>query len=232
MNTSPLKKLTLLGVLLLAAIGAAACSPVAAPTTQPTPDLNMFRTEVAATVIAQIPQILAQTPSATPQPSATLQPTATETPAPVTETPAVTLTVGTPGDGTPTGDLAKWVSQSIQDGEMFTPGETFTMVWRLQNVGVTTWTDGFRLRHFSGDRFGAPSEIPLDRDVPPSETIDITIQMKAPNNVGDYSSVWVMSNEDLYNFKEPVYLEIEVAIPPTATLTATIQPTPTATRRP
>ena len=51
-----------LGLLLLSA-----CSP-ATPTSAPTQDLNAFRTEVAATVLAQVIQDLALTPSATPVP--------------------------------------------------------------------------------------------------------------------------------------------------------------------
>lgn len=231
MKTVSLKSLILFGALLLAAFSAA-CAPVATPTVAPTLDLNPLRTEVAATVLAQIPQILAQTPSVTPLPSATPQPTVTNTVQAVTETPVVSLTAGTPGDGTPTGDKAKWVSQTIQDGTKFTPGEAFTMVWRLQNVGVTTWNSRFRLRHYTGETFGAPTEIQLANDVAPGQTIDISIDMKAPARAGEYRTDWVMSNESLYNFKEPVYLEIEVVLPATATITPTVQPTPTSTPKP
>jgi hypothetical protein len=147
-----------------------------------------------------------------------------------TATQAVLLTTGTPGTpGATTGDQAQWVSQSIQDGTRFAPGEAFTMVWRLRNTGRTTWTDLYRLRHFSGERFGAPETIQLDRDVAPNETIDITIQMRAPNNTGKYRSDWVMANAELYNFNQPVYLEIVVAVPSTATATSAATVTPTIT---
>jgi hypothetical protein len=230
-------KILMLLVALLAAASVAACGSAAdtAPTAAPTQDLNILRTEVAATVLAQVPQICALTPTATLQPTITPMPSPTSE---VTATDALALTpaagtpaAGTPAAGTPgatTGDQAKWVSQSIQDGTRFVAGETFTMVWRLQNVGKTTWTDGYRLRFFSGDPFGAPREISLDRDVAPNETVDITIEMKAPARNGKYRSDWVMSNETLYNFNEPVYLEIVVGNPPTATVTPTVL-TPTAT---
>jgi hypothetical protein len=221
MRIKPLKILMLLGALFLAACGSATPIP---PTTAPTADLNLLRTEVAATVLAQVPELCELTPTAT------LIPTETPTRTPTLEqtaTEAVTLTTGTPGAST--GDQAQWVSQSILDGTRFAPGEEFTMVWRLRNAGRTTWTDGYRLRHFSGERFGAPQEIRLDREVAPNETIDITIPMRAPTQTGRFRSDWVMSNTELYNFNQPVFLEINVVVPSTPTATATLAPTATFT---
>ena len=92
------------------------------------------------------------------------------------------------------------------------------------------------LRYYSGNAFGAPQEIFLDRDVAPGDTVDISVAMKAPTIPGDYRSDWVMANPFRSNFKQPVYLEITVARPATATPTATVTPTvtrtPTATATP
>ena len=76
----------------------------------------------------------------------------------------------------------------------------------------------------SGDPFGAPNEIPLGRIVQPGETVDISIPMKAPANVGDYRTDWVLSNETRSNFKDPVFLKITVIIPPKFTATPTKTP--------
>lgn len=210
-----------------------ACAP-SAPATTSTPDLNPFRTEVAATVRAQVDQELAQTPSATPVPSptATQAPTETAASTPAQEDTASPGTTGTPDIGTPgtaTADLAEWVSQSIADGTVFEPGETFTITWTLKNAGTSTWTTFYLLRFFSGNAFGASQEIFLDREVPPGETIDITIPMTAPTTLGEYRSDWVMADPFRSNFKEPVYLEIIVARPATSTPTATVTPTSTGT---
>ena len=199
------------------------------PTATPTLDLNPFRTEVAATVFAQVTRDLALTPSPTPIPSATptSPPTATPTQAAPTATlgPGVTLTAGTPGVSTV--DLAEWVSQSIADDAIFAPSETFTITWRLKNAGTSTWTVGYLFRFYSGDAFGAPIEVPLSRVALPGETVDISIPMKAPATPGNYRTDWVLSNESRSNFKQPVFLKITVAIPPTPTRTST--PTLTAT---
>jgi hypothetical protein len=194
------------------------------PTATPTIDFDPVRTEAAATVFAQVTQDLARTPSPTPIPSftPTSPPTATPT-FTATPGPGLTLTAGTPGVSTV--DLAEWVSQSIADDTVFAPGETFTITWRLRNVGTSTWTVGYLLRFYSGDAFGAPIEIPLGRVASPGETVDISVPMRAPNTPGNYRTDWVMSNESRSNFREPVFLKIIVALPLTPTVGPTSAPT-------
>jgi hypothetical protein len=208
-----------LSLLLLSACG----NP--APTNTPTLDLNPFRTEVAATVLAQVSQALALTPSATPIPSLTpiIEITSTSTQAAsVSPGPNTTPTSGTPEAGTT--NQAEWVSQSIADDTAFAPGETFTIAWRLKNVGTSTWTVSYMFRFYSGDAFGAPKEVPLGRAVLPGETVEISIPMKAPAEPGDYRSDWVLSDENLSNFKQPVFLKIVVTAPVTPTVTSTTTP--------
>jgi hypothetical protein len=224
-----------LGLFLLSA-----CAP-SAPVSTTTPDQNPFRTEVAATVLAQVTLDLALTPSATsiPRPTATPSPTETadSTPIPTNSAspdPGATLASETPEAATV--DLAEWVSQTITDGTVFEPGETFTITWTLKNAGTSTWTPFYLLRFYSGDAFGAPDEVFLEGDVLPGETIDIAIPMTAPTALGEYRSDWVMANPARSNFKEAVYLEIVVSRPATPTSTTTVTPTltgtPTATTTP
>jgi hypothetical protein len=214
------KKRILSGIgVFLSLLWLAACSP-SVQTSTPTFDQNPLRTEVAATVLAQVTQELALTPSVTPfsTPTATNMPTSTPRPtASPSPSATVALSSGTPDAGTE--DQAQWVSQSIADDTTFAPGETFTMTWRLKNTGTSTWTAGYLLRYYSGESFGAPKEISLGREVLPGEEIDISVQMKAPANPGTYRSDWVMSNENRSNFKEPVFLRIKVAKPLTPTPT-------------
>jgi hypothetical protein len=223
-----LKTVGLIGAL-LSLLGLIGCNSPAS-TSMPTQDPNPIRTEAAATVLAQVSQTLAAQPSDTPVPTFTATPTlvpviSTAT-ATASATPVVTITL--PG-GTPavvTVDLAEWVSQSIADDTIFAPGEVFTMTWTMKNVGSSTWAVGYMLRFYSGNQFGALSEVLLDREVLPGETVDITIQMKAPAVPGNYRSDWVMATEKRSNFKEPVFLKISVVAPPTATRTPTLTPSP------
>lgn len=226
-----MRKKTGTTLLLFGALLLAACSSPAA-TAIPTPDLNPMRTEVAATVLAQVPAICALTPSATMEIPPTQPPTATIAPSATPEltATAVVLTTGTPDAR----DLAMWVSQTVQDDTIFAPGQEFNMVWQIKNVGTSTWTAAYRLRFYSGDPFGTAKEIALGKDVKPGETVEIGATMKAPAKPGDYRSDWVLSNEVLRNFKEPVFLKIKVAAP-SATPTvapATATSTPTNTPKP
>ena len=216
----------LFGLLLLAA-----CSTPSASTAIPTPDLNPIRTEVAATVLAQVPQICALTPSATQVilPTATMVP---PTPVPPTQEPTATSTQATAAATEDLKDLAMWVAQTVQDDTIFAPGQEFNMTWQVKNVGTSTWTAEYRLRYYSGNPFGATKEVALGKDVKPGETVDINVAMKAPAQPGDYRSDWVLSNKDLRNFKEPVFLKIKVASPPTATPTTKPTAAPTATNTP
>jgi len=206
----------------------AACSP-SVPTSTPTLDLNPFRTEVAATVLAQVTQALALTPPPTPIPSPTATSLPTSTPRlTVSPSPSATVILSS---GTPqviTNNQAQWVSQSIADDTVFAPGQTFTMTWTLKNSGTSTWTAAYLLRYYSGNTFGATKEIAIGREVLPGGQIDISLQMTAPLIPGSYRSDWVMSTQNRANFKEPVYLRIKVAVPVTASPT----PKPTATPTP
>ena len=216
---------------LLSMLGLAACSP-SSPTSAPTPDLNPFRTEVAATVLAQVAQSLALTPSITPVPntpipSSTAMDLPTSTPG-VTASPAAsasaTLSSGTPDPATE--NHAQWVSQTVADDTLFKPGESFPMTWRLKNTGTVAWKATYLLRYYSGETFGAAKEIAIGAEVLPGGEIEINIPMKAPANPGSYRSDWVMSTENRTNFKEPVYLKIKVAAPASPTPTTTSTPTP------
>jgi len=226
-----IKKLPILGILLSLIVLAACSAPTPTATASPTLDLNPIRTEAAATVFAQVSRTLAAQPTQTPIPSPTVTLAASAASAtatlPVLTTPLVT---GTQPTLAPTPELenrAAWVAQSIADNTIFLPGQAFTLTWTLKNVGASTWTAGYLLRYFSGEPFGAAQEALLGREVPPGDTIEISLAMKAPVKPGDYRTDWVLSTEKRSNFKEPVFLKITVANPPTVTPTATTAPTAT-----
>jgi hypothetical protein len=216
----------------LALVWLPACSSPPATST-PTLDMAPFQTEVAATVWAQVTQDLALTPSVTSPPSPTPTSEPTITTAAQISTPQIsaspvltgTLTIGTSEVGS---NRAEWVSQTILDGTVFAPGETFTMTWRLRNAGITTWTAAYMLRYYSGETFGAPKEILLGREVLPNEIADISIPMSAPAIPGNYRSDWVMATASRSNFNQPIFLKITVAIPSTPTS----PPIPTPTTAP
>jgi hypothetical protein len=194
-----LKKICLACLFLGTALLLAACNfPGAAPTT-PTPDLQAVvdatQTALAAEATeppdanplpaetATVPPE-AEQPSPTPEPSITPLPdTATPTSAPATETQQPDCT-----------DAARFESETIPDKTPFQPGEAFTKIWRLRNVGTCTWNNGYRFAFFEGDRMDGPEEAVLTANVRPDEMVEIKAELTAPDQTGSYRGDWKLRN--------------------------------------
>jgi hypothetical protein len=152
-------------------------------------------------------------PTDTPQPTATLPPTATPLP---TSTPI-------PPTATPTPLPCDWASfvrdVQIGDGNIIKGGTTFTKIWRLQNIGSCTWTRDYSLVFVSGTQMDAPNRVWLDTQVRPGETVDVSVQLKAPLQAGDYIGYWQLRNANGVNFgigsnaQQVFWVKIRVAEP-------------------
>ena len=127
---------------------------------------------------------------------------------------------------------------TVPDETQFLPGQTFTKIWRLQNIGACTWTKEYAARFFYGDRMSAPEIIYLDKDVSPGAEIEIAVDMVAPNVSGSYQGNWKLSNASGVLFgigplsDAPFWVRIVVLRIATPTLTPTETPTATATYTP
>ncbi len=116
----------------------------------------------------------AATPSATPRPT-TVPPTA---PAKICDQAAA----GSPLDVT------------IPDGTRMTPGQTFTKTWRLYNNGTCTWTTEYTLALFSGEDMDSPAGINLPKAVAPGESVDVSVELTAPDATGTAGGNWKLRN--------------------------------------
>ena len=198
----------MLSILLLATL--AACSSAnATPTLSP----EMVYTQAAQTVAAGLTQTAILLPTATSTP--TLVPTNTSTPTlavtATSATAAATATLSGPTRST-SPDKAEWVAQDPGDGTIFLPGDDFTLTWTVKNSGTTTWTTDYQLRFYLADatlRFNA-SDIKFPKEVKPNETLDLSLRMEAPHKPGDYTTIWVLSNNEGANFYT-LTLNIKVA---------------------
>lgn len=131
-------------------------------------------------------------------------------------------------------DAAGFISDvTIPDGTRMTPGQTFTKTWRLRNIGSCTWNKNYALIFASGDAMGAPAVINLLGDVPPDSTVDVSIDMRAPNTPGKVTGNWRLRNAAGVIFgvegNTPFYVVIEVV---GTTVTPTVTPTTTGTITP
>lgn len=186
----------------------------------PTADPKMVYTEVALTVQAQFTSNakLTAKPSSTPQPTETQAVTATLRPSstPLGTLPAVpSVTKGTPGSALPSATTAPiggatqpaatspdkmlYVSQAVADYTTFQKNEGFTQTWIIKNVGTTTWDENYQVRLYGGERFNG-NDGSIGQVVKPEGTAKISVDMRAPDKQGEYTSIWVITNPDGRNF--------------------------------
>ncbi|MBN2501926.1 MAG: hypothetical protein JXB38_14185 [Anaerolineales bacterium] len=114
-------------------------------------------------------------------------------------------------------DAAEFVEDvNIPDGEEFEPGNGFEKTWRVRNVGTCIWTNEYDLVFADGLPMGHIVSKPLRESVAPGETVDLTIQLTAPNDPGTYRSYWQLRNasNDLFgvgaNSDDAFWVEIVV----------------------
>ena len=114
---------------------------------------------------------------------------ATETPEP-TKDPEEEVELGE-------GDLAEFIADvTIPDYSEIAVGDDITKTWRVKNAGSTTWTTSYVLEFEKGEKLGASTQIPLAEEVAPGELVDISIDFRVPAATGEYSSYWILKNEE------------------------------------
>jgi hypothetical protein len=198
-------------------------------------------TQIFKTVLARLTQTQSSAPTftASPPPAASQSPTATTQSAAVfTESPQA------PSQTSNTSQICDQaapgipIDVTIPDDTVLQPGQSFTKIWRLRNVGTCTWTQAYRVELFSGDAMGAASSVPLAHEVLPGQGIDISVDMVAPRAAGMFQGNWKLRNQKNQwfgigpNGDSPFW--VRIVIPPTPTPSPTITPevTPTPTITP
>ncbi|MEW6718067.1 MAG: NBR1-Ig-like domain-containing protein [Chloroflexota bacterium] len=164
----------------------------------PTPGPNLAQTIAAQTVEARLTEIAASSggpPPPTTQapqvpPTNTLPPmlpTFTNSPMP-TNTPTIT--------STPICDRVAFVADiTIPDDTEMSPGQAFTKTWRLRNTGECTWNSAYRVVFSGGEAMGAPASVQLTSGtIGPGQTVDVSVDMVAPNAPGTYQGFWKLRN--------------------------------------
>jgi hypothetical protein len=197
-------------------------------------------TQIFQTILARLTQTQASAPTATPSPSpvnsqsptvtAQLTTQSVQSPKPPSQTANAAQSCDQAAPGIP-------IDVTIPDDTVMQPGQSFTKIWRLRNVGTCTWTQSYRAEWFSGEAMGASSPVPLAHSVPPGQGIDISVDMTAPRAAGMFQGNWKLRNQDNQwfgigpNGDSPFW--VRIVVPPTPTPSPTITPiaipTPTST---
>jgi len=124
--------------------------------------------------------------AATAQATATATSTATATP---TATQAASPTAGS--TSVPC-NMASFVTDvTIPDNTSVAFDQPFIKTWRLKNVGSCTWTSQYQVVFDSGEQMGGPASQQLTTgSVAPDQTIDVSLNLKAPSLAGTYKGNW------------------------------------------
>jgi hypothetical protein len=165
-----------------------ACSQFAAPTAQPAATLDVLYTSAAQTLEAM------STQAGT---TLTVQPSPTSILSIPTASPIVfsTFTPVPPIQPVTRCDAAAFVSDvTYPDGSVVSRGTSFTKTWRIKNMGTCTWSTSYAIVFVSGEKLGAPDAISLPSSVGPGQSIDISVNMIAPNAEGRYRGNWKLRN--------------------------------------
>lgn len=64
----------------------------------------------------------------------------------------------------------------------------------MYNTGTCAWTREYSLQLFSGDAMGAPSQVYLTEEVLPGSSVDLEVEMVAPEQAGKYQGNWKLRN--------------------------------------
>ncbi len=112
----------------------------------------------------------------------------------VSVVPAQAQPVAKPAEAT-YNDWAQYISDvTVPDGTNFAANTPFTKIWRLKNIGNSTWTSAFSVVFISGEMMSTVSPQYLTTNVIPGQTVDIAVNMVAPPNPGAYQGFWALKN--------------------------------------
>lgn len=189
------KILILTGILILVV----SCAPLTIKSA-PTVSADMVQLWAKQTVEAIVNNSTTQGIPILPQPSPTankpvlLIPTQPPAAAPTLPPRIPTIGYVQPPAQKPCDQMTFVADVTVPDDTVIAPGQSFQKVWRIQNTGTCTWTTNYQLVFVNGHQLGAQSAVGLPRNVMPNETIDLAVNMVAPNTGGAYQGYWRMRN--------------------------------------
>jgi len=102
---------------------------------------------------------------------------------------------------------------TVPDDTVFQPDVPFEKIWKFENSGSCDWTDDYNIVFVDGDPLNAVSPQRLGRTVAAGQTTDVGIVMRAPSDVGTYTSRWRFQDAAGDPFGDPFYVRVRVMQP-------------------
>ena len=252
MKKSPLSRITfplfLLTLSLFLSLILSACN---GNSETPTPGQNQTQAyQTVEALTTQVAQDLAThtTPEIIPTdsglPTPTLTPGMTDTPSNPTAI-ASTFTPTVSASSCDRAEAGAPIDVTVPDDTQYTSGTAFVKTWRLVNFGTCTWTSGYSLVYYSGEKMGGPDVVPFGGEVAPGQSVDLSVNLIAPASPGSYQGNWMLKNPAGVLFgigpEGNSFFWVRIVVPggegtptgtPTGSLTPTGSTTPTVTPTP
>ena len=109
-------------------------------------------------------------------------------------------------------DAATWVSQTVPDNSVRTPGQFFANSWTIRNTGTTTWTSNYFLQHVSGE-LCSTGTVPVAGPVAPNATTSVSVPCVAPSTPGTYTHTYrLMGPSGQINITTYTYLTVVIRV--------------------
>lgn len=124
-------------------------------------------------------------------------PAATRTPSPLALASPLATVTGAPSTGVAAGFCtasASLIGETIPDGTIVQPGETFTKVWQIYNSGTCTWDASWQLVFSSGDLMDGLTVYSFPQPAQPGQTVDVPVILRAPAENGTYTGEWMLKS--------------------------------------
>jgi len=188
------------------------------PISEATPQPEVIFTLAAQTVDAELTR-MAQTQ---------MPPTVAASPTiPSTLTATIAPTMARTSTPTPIPCNAAWFAGdvTIPDGTVMARNQTFIKTWRLKNIGTCTWNSAYQLVFDHDNAMSGPASQPLTTGtVAPGETLDISVNLKAPPTAGSYKGFWKLRDPNgvLFGLRGDEPFWVAIVVDPTLPLMLTL----------
>ena len=110
---------------------------------------------------------------------------------------------------------------TVPDRTTFQPNTPFKKTWRLRNIGDCAWNN-VTMVFDSGAQMGTIAAVSVTNGIAPGQTVDVSVDMTAPNAPGHYIGYWKFKSDQgtLFgigvNANKSWWVEINVAGTPTS----------------
>lgn len=99
---------------------------------------------------------------------------------------------------------------TIGEGEAVQPSTKFRKSWHIQNTGTEPWPEGVCLQHTGGVQMGDCNRVAVP-SLAPSDTMELSIVLTSPTELGVYQSKWRMMTSTGSYFGDIIWVIITVS---------------------